>query len=181
MDAGVKIASVSHAFPSLVAAGPAQASGATSMDFEFSAEQIQLRKLVRDFAEKEIARISWNGTRTRYFLWKWSRRRAKWGLLGAIFPEELGGSGFGYIEYSIIIEELARVDPSVASDHRGRHNSLCTNHIYLAGNEEQKRQVHSQTRNGRVDRVLVAHRTGSGIRCGGNAHHRALRKVASGF
>ena len=54
------------------------------------------------------------------------------GLLGAIFPEDLGGAGYGYIEYSIIIEELARVDPSVALIVAA-HNSLCTNHIYLAG------------------------------------------------
>ncbi len=53
-------------------------------------------------------------------------------MLGAIFPEEFGGAGLGYIEYSIIIEELARVDPSVALIVAA-HNSLCTNHIYLAG------------------------------------------------
>ena len=57
--------------------------------------------------------------------------------MGAIFPENLGGAGFGYIEYSIIIEELARVDPSVALIVAA-HNSLCTNHIYLAGNEDQR-------------------------------------------
>jgi alkylation response protein AidB-like acyl-CoA dehydrogenase len=59
--------------------------------------------------------------------------------MGAIFPENLGGAGFGYIEYSIIIEELARVDPSVALIVAA-HNSLCTNHIYLAGNDEQRQK-----------------------------------------
>ena len=59
--------------------------------------------------------------------------------MGAIFPEDLGGAGFGYIEYSIIIEELARVDPSVALIVAA-HNSLCTNHIYLAGSDEQRKK-----------------------------------------
>ena len=61
------------------------------------------------------------------------------GFLGAIFPEELGGAGLGYIDYAIIIEELARVDPSVGLIVAA-HNSLCTNHIFLAGNDEQRAQ-----------------------------------------
>jgi alkylation response protein AidB-like acyl-CoA dehydrogenase len=59
--------------------------------------------------------------------------------MGAIFPEDLGGAGLGYIEYSIIIEELARVDASVALIVAA-HNSLCTNHIFLAGNDEQRKK-----------------------------------------
>src|SRR3954466_4667613 len=61
------------------------------------------------------------------------------GYMGAIFPEELGGSGLGYIEYAIIIEELARVDPSVALIVAA-HNSLCTNHIFTAGTDEQRKK-----------------------------------------
>jgi len=59
--------------------------------------------------------------------------------MGAIFPEELGGAGLGYIEYAIIIEELSRVDPSVGLIVAA-HNSLCTNHIYIAGSDEQKQR-----------------------------------------
>ena len=75
--------------------------------------------------------------------------------MGAIFPEDLGGAGLSYIEYAIIIEELARVDPSVALIVAA-HNSLCTNHIYLAGSDEQKRQYIPKLANRRVDRMLVA-------------------------
>ncbi len=109
------------------------------MDFEYSAEQVQLRKSVRDFAEAEIAPhvLEWDENQT--FPLEVIKKAGELGMLGAIFPEEFGGAGLGYIEYSIIIEELARVDPSVALIVAA-HNSLCTNHIYLAGSEDQKRK-----------------------------------------
>jgi alkylation response protein AidB-like acyl-CoA dehydrogenase len=109
------------------------------MDFEFSAEQTQLRKMVREFAESEIRPhvLKWDEDQT--FPLEQVKKAGALGFLGAIFPEDLGGSELGYIDYSIIIEELARVDPSVALI-LAAHNSLCTNHIYLAGNEEQKRK-----------------------------------------
>lgn len=109
------------------------------MDFEYSAEQVQLRKSVRDFAAAEIAPhvLEWDENQT--FPLEVIKKAGELGLLGAIFPEEFGGAGLGYIEYSIIIEELARVDPSVALIVAA-HNSLCTNHIYLAGNDEQKQK-----------------------------------------
>ena len=59
--------------------------------------------------------------------------------MGAIFPEEFGGAGLGYIEYSIIIEELSRVDGSVGIIVAA-HTSLCSNHIYKMGSEEQRRR-----------------------------------------
>jgi alkylation response protein AidB-like acyl-CoA dehydrogenase len=59
--------------------------------------------------------------------------------MGAIFPEELGGAGLGYIDYSIIIEELSRVDGSVGIIVAA-HTSLCSNHIFKAGSEEQRRK-----------------------------------------
>src|ERR1700721_4274932 len=64
---------------------------------------------------------------------------AEMGFLGVIFPEKYGGAGMGYIEYAIIIEELSRVDGSVGIIVAA-HNSLCTNHIYKFGTEEQKRK-----------------------------------------
>ena len=61
------------------------------------------------------------------------------GLLGVIFPEKYGGAGLGYLEYSIVIEELSRVDGSVGLIVAA-HNSLCSNHIYKFGSEEQKQK-----------------------------------------
>jgi alkylation response protein AidB-like acyl-CoA dehydrogenase len=109
------------------------------MDFEYTPEQIQLRKSVREFAEAEIAPHVREWDENQTFPMEAVKHAGKLGLMGAIFPEELGGSGLGYIEYAIIIEELSRVDPSVGLIVAA-HNSLCTNHIFLAGSEEQKRK-----------------------------------------
>ena len=109
------------------------------MDFEYSAEQIQLRKSIRDFAQAELLPHVLHWDENQIFPLEAIKKAGQLGLMGAIFPEDLGGAGLGYIEYSIIIEELARVDPSVALIVAA-HNSLCTNHIYLAGNEEQRKR-----------------------------------------
>jgi len=106
------------------------------MNFEYTAEHLQLRRSIRDFAQAEIAPhvLDWDENQT--FPLKVIKKAGELGIMGAIFPEDLGGAGLGYIEYSIIIEELARVDPSVALIVAA-HNSLCTNHIFLAGSGEQ--------------------------------------------
>src|SRR5215471_13853085 len=108
------------------------------MQFGFSEEQRQLRKTVREFAEAEIKPhvMAWDESQT--FPVEIFRKLGDLGVLGAVFPEELGGSGYNYVDYVIMIEELARVDPSIALSVAA-HISLCTNHIYTAGNEEQKR------------------------------------------
>jgi len=67
------------------------------------------------------------------------RKLGPLGYMGSIFPEELGGAGLGYIEYSIIVEELSRVDGSVGIIVAA-HTSLCSNHIFKMGNDEQRRR-----------------------------------------
>src|SRR5438105_11595349 len=109
------------------------------MDFEYTAEQVQLRRAVREFAEAEILPhvMEWDEAQT--FPSEVVKKLAQLGYLGAIFPEEYGGAGLGYIEYSIIIEELSRVDGSVGII-LAAHTSLCSNHIYKSGTEEQKQR-----------------------------------------
>src|SRR5271154_5808565 len=109
------------------------------MDFDFTPEQVQLRKTVREFAEAEIGPHVLEWDEEQIFPLETIKKAGQLGYMGAIFPEELGGAGLGYIDYAIIIEELARVDPSVGLI-AAAHNSLCTNHIFLAGNDEQKRK-----------------------------------------
>jgi hypothetical protein len=109
------------------------------MDFEYSAEQLQLRKSIRDFASAELAPHVLDWDENQIFPLEAIKKAGQLGLMGVIFPEDLGGAGLGYIEYSIIIEELARVDPSVALIVAA-HNSLCANHIFLAGSEDQRKK-----------------------------------------
>ena len=107
------------------------------MEFSFSPEQIELRKQIREFAEAEIKPyvMLWDEAQT--FPLEVVKKLGNLGCLGVIFPEELGGAGLGYIDYAIVIEELSRVDGSIGLIVAA-HNSLCSNHIFLAGNEDQK-------------------------------------------
>jgi hypothetical protein len=109
------------------------------VDFEYTPEQVQLRREVREFAMAEIAPhvMEWDEAQT--FPLEVIRKLGKLGYMGAIFPEEYGGAGLGYVEYAIIIEELSRVDGSVGIIVAA-HTSLCSNHIYKAGTEEQKKK-----------------------------------------
>ena len=106
------------------------------MEFEYTPEQLQLRKTVREFAESEIGPHVLEWDEEQIFPLEVIKKAGQLGFLGAVFPEDLGGAGLGYIDYCIIIEELARVDPSVGLIVAA-HNSLCTNHIFLAGSREQ--------------------------------------------
>ncbi len=109
------------------------------MDFTFTDEQQHLRKSVREFAEGEIAPHVMEWDEASHFPQEILPKLAEMGLLGVIFPEEYGGAGLGYVEYATVIEELSRVDGAVGLTVAA-HNSLCTNHIYKFGNEEQKRK-----------------------------------------
>ena len=109
------------------------------MEFEYTPEQLQLRKAVREFAEGEILPhvMEWDEAQT--FPLEVVRKLGQLGYMGAIFPEDLGGAGLGYIEYAIVIEELSRVDGSVGIIVAA-HTSLCSNHIYKMGSDDQRRK-----------------------------------------
>ncbi len=109
------------------------------MHFELTEEQQQIRMSVREFAEAEIAPHVMEWDETQHFPIELKPKLAELGLMGVIFPEEYGGAGMGYIEYATIIEELSRVDGSVGISVAA-HNSLCSNHIYSHGTEEQKQK-----------------------------------------
>ena len=109
------------------------------MDFRLSDEQEQIKQMVREFAESEIKPHVMEWDEAQQFPLETMKRLGELGMLGAIFPEEYGGAGLSYIDYVNIIEELAVVDSSVGLGVAA-HNSLCTGHIYIAGNEEQKKK-----------------------------------------
>lgn len=109
------------------------------MDFGLTDEQKQLQRTVREFAEQEIRPHVMEWDEAAQFPQEIVPKLADLGFLGSIFPEEYGGAGLGYIEYCILVEELSRVDGSVGI-MVAAHTSLCTNHIYLAGTEEQRKK-----------------------------------------
>ena len=105
---------------------------------ETEAEQI-LRKTVRDFAQKEIAPYARAWDEEERYPIELVPKLAALGLLGLRVPEEYGGAAMSMQENAIVIEELARVDGSVALTVAA-HNGLCSGHILLAGNAEQKKK-----------------------------------------
>jgi len=117
------------------------------VDFELTEDQIMLRKTVREFAETEIAPDIMKYDEAQEFPLEVIKQAGELGLLGIIFPEKYGGAGLGYMEYTIAVEELSRVDGSVGISVAA-HNGLCSNHIYMAGTEEQRMKYLSKLSTG---------------------------------
>jgi alkylation response protein AidB-like acyl-CoA dehydrogenase len=109
------------------------------MNFELTEEQEQIKYSIREFAESEIRPHVMEWDETQHFPEELRPQLAELGLMGVLFPEEYGGAGMGYVEYATIIEELGRVDGSVGLSVAA-HNSLCSNHIYQFGTDEQKKK-----------------------------------------
>ena len=109
------------------------------MDFRLTDEQLQIQQMVRDFCESEIKPKLMEWDEAQHFPVDVFKRAGELGMLSVVFPEEYGGAGLSYVDYVNVIEELGAADSgfglSVAA-----HNSLGTGHIYLAGNEEQKKK-----------------------------------------
>jgi alkylation response protein AidB-like acyl-CoA dehydrogenase len=117
------------------------------LDFQLSDEQQHLKKSVREFAEREIKPNVMKWDEACEFPLAIVKELGKLGLLGIVFPAEYAGAGMGYVEYVIAIEELSRVDGSVGIIVAA-HTSLCSNHIFLAGNEAQKKKYVSKLATG---------------------------------
>ncbi|MBI1956239.1 MAG: acyl-CoA dehydrogenase [Acidobacteria bacterium] len=118
------------------------------MELELTEEQQQLRQTVREFAEKEIAPHVREWDQGAVFPAEIIRQLGELGVLGIPFPEEYGGAGLGYVEQALAIQELARVDGSVALIVSA-HSSLCANHIFQKGTEEQRRKYIPDLASGR--------------------------------
>jgi alkylation response protein AidB-like acyl-CoA dehydrogenase len=107
--------------------------------FTLTDDQQALQREIRDFAAREIAPNVLRWDEASEFPMDVVKQLGRMGLLGVIFPVELGGAGLGYVDYMLAIEELSAVDGSIGIIVAA-HNSLCTNHIFLAGSEEQKQK-----------------------------------------
>jgi short-chain 2-methylacyl-CoA dehydrogenase len=109
------------------------------VNFELSEEQELLRRTVRDFALTQVAPIAAELDRESRFPYELVAKMAELGLMGIPIPEEYGGTGADTVSYAIAIEELTRIDSSVAITVAA-HTSLGTMPIYLFGTEMQKQE-----------------------------------------
>jgi alkylation response protein AidB-like acyl-CoA dehydrogenase len=101
-------------------------------------EQLTLiQQSIREFAENEILPNVMKWDEAQIFPKDVFTKLGEQGFMGILVPEEYGGAGLGYIHYALVVEELARYDPSISLSVAA-HNGLCTNHINLFGNKEQK-------------------------------------------
>lgn len=108
-------------------------------DLKFTEEQLMLREMVRDFANNELKPIAAKIDEEEKIPKDIINKLAELGILGAAFPIEYGGGGFGEVGYCIIQEEIARACLSTAT-FIGAHQSIGTNAIYIGGNEELKQK-----------------------------------------
>ena len=116
----------------------------------------------RDFAEINIRPHIMEWDENQFFPKELFHHLGEMGFMGIIIPEEYGGSGLGYHEYVAIIDQISQVDPSIGLSIAA-HNSLCTNHIYEFGTEEQRKKWLPQLASGQVIGAwgLTEHNTGS--------------------
>ena len=117
----------------------APSAPASTFPFTLTEDQEALRREIRDFAAREIAPNVLRWDEASEFPMDVVKQLGAMGRLGVIFPPEYGGAGLGYVDYMLAIEELSAVDGSIGIIVAA-HNSLCTNHIFLAGSEAQKKK-----------------------------------------
>ena len=107
------------------------------MDFNLGPNNKLVAESVRDFANQYIKPNIMEWDESQFFPKELFKKAGEFGFMGILVPESLGGSSLGYHEYVTIIEEISKVDPSIGLSIAA-HNSLCTNHILLFGNDDQK-------------------------------------------
>jgi len=141
---------------------------ATSLayDTRLSDEQLAVRNLARDFAETEIRPVVMEFDESQEFPAEIFRKMADLGFLGITVPTEYDGAGLGFVEYALIVEEIARVDPSIALGVAA-HNGLCTGHIFRFGSEELKQKYVPRLAKGETMGAWGLTEPGSGSDAGG--------------
>jgi len=110
-----------------------------SFQTELNENQVIIRDTIRDFTQKKIKPNVMKWDEAQEFPMKIFNELGELGFMGVIFPEEYGGAGLDYIEFVTIIEEIGKIDPSIALSVAA-HNGLCTNHIFRFANENLKKK-----------------------------------------
>ena len=142
--------------------------------FALTEDQEQLRKEIHEFAAREIGPNVMRWDEASEFPKEVIKQLGQMGLMGVIVPVEYGGSGMGYVDYALAVEELSAVDGSIGIIVAS-HNSLCTNHIFLAGDEQQKRKYVPRLASGEWLGAWGLTEPGSGSDAG-SARMSAVRK-----
>lgn len=141
-------------------------STAVAYDTALSEEQLAVRNLARDFAESEIRPVVMEFDESQEFPAEIFRKMAELGFLGITVPTEYDGAGLGFVEYALIVEEIARIDPSIALGVAA-HNGLGTGHIFKFGSEELKRKYVPRLARGETMGAWGLTEPGSGSDAGG--------------
>jgi alkylation response protein AidB-like acyl-CoA dehydrogenase len=144
------------------------------MNFDLSPEHELIRQTVRSFAEEKVAPVAEELDREHRFPYELVAEMAELGLMGIPIPEEYGGGGGDTLSYAIAIEELTRIDSSVAITV-GAHTSLGTMPIFLFGSEEQKREWLPDLASGRRLAAFGLTEPGAGSDAGSTATTAELR------
>jgi len=111
----------------------------TSVNFDATENQMMIAQMIRDFGNREIKPNIMVWDEAQEFPLQLFKKMGELGLMGILVPEEFGGAGFGYLEYVTAIAEISKIDGSIGLS-MAAHNSLCTNHILLFANQEQKQK-----------------------------------------
>ena len=143
--------------------------------FVLTEDQEHLRREIRAFAAREIAPHVSAWDEASEFPLEVIKKLAGMGLLGVIFPPEYGGAGLGYVDYVLAIEELSAVDGSIGLTVAA-HNSLGTNHIFLAGTEAQKKKYFLKLATGEWLAAWALTEPGSGSDAAQRPHHRRQKR-----
>jgi len=132
------------------------------MNFDKSETQELIAQSIREFAEIHIRPNIMDWDETQIFPKDLFHKLGEMGFMGVLIPEEYGGSGLSYHEYIIVIEEISKVDSSIGLSIAA-HNSLCTNHLFTFGTEDQRRKWIPQLASGKTIGAwgLTEHNTGS--------------------
>ncbi|MFC2169081.1 acyl-CoA dehydrogenase family protein [Acidobacteriota bacterium] len=119
------------------------------MDFLLTQEQEILKGSIKNFAQKEIQPLVKDSDDKGVWPTGLTRKLGEMGLLGIIIPPEYSGAGYSNVDYIIILEEISKIDPSVGLVVAA-HNSLCSNHLNIYGDEEQKRKFLTRLASGKT-------------------------------
>jgi hypothetical protein len=159
-----------------MSAKPADGVSSSPNPFALTWEQKQLCETLRAFAAREIAPNVLRWDEASEFPHETVKKLGPLGVMGMVIPAEYGGAGLGYVEYALAIEELSAVDGSIGLTVAS-HNSLCTNHIFLFGDEQQRRKYVPRLASGEWLGAWALTESGAGSDAG-SARATAVRKGA---